>query len=91
MKAAGGDFIFVCKPSSHPLIQEYVAGAELSACEKTVKKGRKRSVHRYRWICGVPCARNSQFGIGWVSGGPAQPNESAAAPLAGIMAGRAGL
>ena len=34
---------------------------------------------------------NSQFGLGWVSGGPAQPNESAAAPLAGIMAGWAGL
>ena len=54
VKAAGGDFIFVCKPSSHPLIQEYIAGAELSTCEKTVKKGKKRSVHRYRWLCGVP-------------------------------------
>ncbi len=51
VKAAGGDFIFVCKPSSHPLIQEYVAGAELSTCEKIVKKGKKRSVHRYRWLC----------------------------------------
>ena len=54
VKAAGGDFIFVCKPSSHPLIQEYLAGAELSACEKTVRRGKKRVLHRYRWLCGVP-------------------------------------
>jgi len=54
VKAAGGDFIFVCKPSSHPLIQEYVAGAELPACEKTVKKGKRRSLYRYRWLCGIP-------------------------------------
>ena len=39
--AAGGDFIFICKPSSHPLIQEYVAGAELSTCEKDRQKGQK--------------------------------------------------
>ena len=26
----GGHFIFVCKPSSHPLIQEYLTGAELA-------------------------------------------------------------
>ena len=54
VKAAGGDFIFTCKPSSHPLIQEYVAGAELPTCEKTVKKGKKRFLHRYRWLCGIP-------------------------------------
>ena len=52
--AAGGDFIFTCKPSSHPLIQEYVAGAELTTCEKTIKKGKKRVLHRYRWLCGIP-------------------------------------
>jgi hypothetical protein len=54
VKAAGGDFIFVCKPSSHPLIQEYVAGAEPSSCERTVRRGKKRILHRYRWLCGVP-------------------------------------
>jgi hypothetical protein len=54
VKAAGGDFIFTCKPSSHPLIEEYVAGVELPACEKTVKRGKKRILYRYRWLCGVP-------------------------------------
>jgi len=52
--AAGGHFIFTCKPTSHPLIQEYLAGVELSSCEKTVKRGKKRAIHRYRWLCGVP-------------------------------------
>ena len=28
--AAGSHFIFVCKPSSHPLIAEYLAGIELA-------------------------------------------------------------
>src|SRR5262249_33812916 len=27
--AAGGHFLFVCKPSSHPTIEEYLTGVEL--------------------------------------------------------------
>jgi hypothetical protein len=46
---AGGHFIFVCKPSSHPLIQEYLTGADLPVLEQTVKRGKQRFVHRYRW------------------------------------------
>ncbi|MCC6777992.1 MAG: hypothetical protein IT537_15370, partial [Hyphomicrobiales bacterium] len=38
-----GHFIFVCKPSSHPLIQEYIAGIDLQTHEETVKHGKKRS------------------------------------------------
>jgi hypothetical protein len=40
----GGHFIFVCKPSSHPLIQEYVTGADLPVLEQTVKRGKQRFV-----------------------------------------------
>jgi len=29
--AAGGHFLFVCKPSSHPTIEEYLTGVELPA------------------------------------------------------------
>jgi hypothetical protein len=50
----GGHFIFVCKPSSHPLIQEYVTGADLPVLEQTVKRGKQRFVHRYRWLRDVP-------------------------------------
>ena len=46
----GGHFIFVCKPSSHPLIQEYVTGADLPVLEQTVKRGKQRFIHRYRWM-----------------------------------------
>jgi len=50
----GGHFIFVCKPSSHPLIQEYLAGIDLPVLEQTVKRGKQRFVHRYRWLHDVP-------------------------------------
>jgi hypothetical protein len=51
---AGGHFIFVCKPSSHPLVQEYLTGTDLPTVEQTVKRGKQRFVHRYRWLHDVP-------------------------------------
>ena len=51
---AGGHFIFVCKPASHPLIQEYVTGAEVARLEQTVRRGKQRFTHRYRWLRDVP-------------------------------------
>jgi hypothetical protein len=30
----GGHFIFVCKPSSHPLIEEYLTGIDLPMVEQ---------------------------------------------------------
>jgi hypothetical protein len=50
----GGHFLFVCKPTSHPLIQEYLNGIDLPAIEQTVRRGTQRSVHRYRWPRDVP-------------------------------------
>jgi hypothetical protein len=49
-----GHFIFVCKPSSHPLIEEYIAGIELATHEERVKRGKRHTVNRYRWIRDVP-------------------------------------
>jgi len=51
---ADGHFIFVCKPSSHPLIQEYLTGIGLPVVEQAVKRGKQRFVHRYRWLRDVP-------------------------------------
>jgi len=51
---AGGHFIFVCKPSSHSLIQEYLAGAEVAECQQIIKRGKQRFIHRYRWLSAVP-------------------------------------
>jgi hypothetical protein len=38
---AGGHFTFVCKPASHPSIQEYLTGAALPVPEQTVKRGKQ--------------------------------------------------
>ena len=50
----GGHFLFVCKPSSHPLIREYLSGIDLPAVEQTVRRGKPRFVHRYRRLHDVP-------------------------------------
>lgn len=52
--AAGAHFIFVCKPSSHPLISEYIAGAELGRRDDKVKHAKSYKFYRYRWIEKVP-------------------------------------
>jgi len=54
VKDAGGHFIFVCKPASHPLIQEYLTGVDVPTLEQPVKRGRQRFIHRYRWLNDVP-------------------------------------
>jgi hypothetical protein len=50
----GAHFIFVCKPSSHPLIKEYIDGAELESHALPIKHGREKVTHRYRWLSAVP-------------------------------------
>jgi len=54
VRANGGHFLFTCKPTTHTLIQEYIAGAELATHEEKLKRGKKRVTHRYRWLCDVP-------------------------------------
>jgi hypothetical protein len=50
----GAHFLFVCKPSSHPLIEEYISGAELLSHTVRVKRGRSWDTHHYRWMNAVP-------------------------------------
>jgi hypothetical protein len=54
VQGAGGNFLFVCKPASHPLIGEYLGGVEVPAHSVRVKRGRGHVTHRYRWMSGVP-------------------------------------
>jgi hypothetical protein len=49
----GGHFIFVCKPDSHPAIEEFRAGIVLDELVQEVR-GKQRTRHRYQWLCGVP-------------------------------------
>ena len=44
--ATGGNFLFVCKPDSHPLIQEGITGIALPSLAEPVKRGRKRFTYR---------------------------------------------
>lgn len=50
----GGHFLFVCKPSSHPLIREYISGVDLPSHLIRVKRGREWVTHQFRWMNAVP-------------------------------------
>ena len=64
--AARAHFIFVCKPSSHPLISEYIAGAGLARREDKVKHGKSHKLYRYRWIEKVPLRDgNDALQVNW--------------------------
>ena len=53
--AAGGNFIFTCKPDSHKTIYEYLKGATFfEHHEEIMKPGQGKVVHRYRWVCDIP-------------------------------------
>ena len=52
--ATGGHFLFVCKPSSHPTIEEYLTGIDLPELTQQVKRGRARLTYTYRWLADVP-------------------------------------
>jgi hypothetical protein len=66
VKEQGGHFIFVCKPASHPLIQQYLTGVELPVLEQTIKRGKQRFIHRYRWLTDVPLRDgNDAMAVNW--------------------------
>jgi len=52
--AGSGYFLFVCKPTSHPLIQEYTSGVDLPSHIICVKRGRESVTHQFRWLNAVP-------------------------------------
>lgn len=52
---AGGSFIFVCKPSSHKTLYEYVNGGEADGRMSVSKgAGKNRRTYEYRWMTDVP-------------------------------------
>jgi hypothetical protein len=52
--AAGGHFLFVCKPDSHPAIEEFRKGIVLDQRVERLRRARQWTTHRYRWLCEVP-------------------------------------
>jgi hypothetical protein len=53
-QAAGGHFLFVCKPASHKTLQEWLDGVDLAKRVVAIKRGKKRFTYTYRWIEAVP-------------------------------------
>jgi hypothetical protein len=65
--AAGGHFLFVCKPASHPTIEEYRTGVALDELKQRVKRGREWFTYRYRWMCEVPLrGDDSAMTVNWL-------------------------
>jgi hypothetical protein len=54
VQAAGGHFLFVCKPSSHKTLGEYLNGVELDSLTETCGRGAEKRIHHYRWMTDVP-------------------------------------
>lgn len=67
MLQAGAHFLFVCKPSSHPAIDEFRAGAVLDQHTQKIKRGRHWFTYRYQWMCGVPLRGDaSAMTVNWL-------------------------
>ena len=54
VQAQGGHFLFVCKPDSHPAIEDFRTGIALDERLERLRRGRQWTTHRYRWLCDVP-------------------------------------
>ena len=50
----GAHFLFVCKPDSHPAIEEFRAGIKLDELTRKVRRGKQWATYRYQWLCDVP-------------------------------------
>ena len=62
-----GHFLFVCKPSSHQTIEEYLTGVELPTLSRPVKRGRERFDSRYRWLSDVPLRGDAEaLTVNWL-------------------------
>jgi hypothetical protein len=54
LRAAGDDFIFTAKPTSHTFLYDFIDGAEPEVFEKVVRRGKRSETHRYKWFSDVP-------------------------------------
>ena len=65
---AGGNFIFTCKPASHPTITEYLNGAELEEYRQTTVTRGKRTTTIHRWLSAVPMRDTKDaLSVNWLS------------------------
>ena len=68
VQQAGGNFIFTCKPASHPTMTEYLTGAELEEHRQTTVIRGKRTTTIHRWLSAVPMrATDDALIVNWFS------------------------
>jgi hypothetical protein len=68
VQQAGGNFIFTCKPASHPTITEYLNGAELEEHRTVTVTSGKRTKTIYRWLSAVPMRDTKDaLSVNWFS------------------------
>lgn len=64
---SGGDFIFVCKPDSHPAIEEFRTGIPLEQKIQRVKRGKQWITHTYQWLNDVPLRSDAKaITVNWL-------------------------
>jgi hypothetical protein len=67
VQAEGGHFLFVCKPDSHPAIEDFRAGLVLDERLERVRRGTRWMTHRYRWLCDVPLRGDAKaMAVNWL-------------------------
>jgi hypothetical protein len=68
VQQAGGNFIFTCKPASHPTITEYLNGAEPEEFRQTTVIRGKRTTTIHRWLSAVPMRDTKDaLSVNWFS------------------------
>ena len=73
--AAGGSFIFGCKPSSHKTLTEYRNGVDIDSASETIGVGAAKRIHRYQWMEGVPLRDGKDaLLVNWLEVEIAKPN-----------------
>lgn len=66
--AAGGHFLFVCKPDSHPAIEAFRQGIKPEELVRRVRRGKQWMTYRYQWLCGVPLRGDAAaIDVNWLS------------------------
>jgi hypothetical protein len=65
---ANGNFLFVCKPASHPTLTEYLSGVEPCEHVETLRRGKARFRYTYRWLCDLPLRDGKDaMHVNWLS------------------------
>jgi hypothetical protein len=67
VQATGGHSLFVCKPDSHPAIEEFRTGIVLDQRVECVRRARQWTTHHYRWLCDVPLRGDARaIAVNWL-------------------------